>query len=54
MIPFVLAAAFVAGIFVLFLVLLIFTEAFTFIIVGARGLIDKVRGRRKPPTPSET
>ncbi len=49
MIPVILAAVFVAGLFVLFLALLIFTEVFSVVVVTLRGLFNKLSGKEKPP-----
>jgi hypothetical protein len=49
MIPFLLAGVFIAGIFVLFLALLIVAEGFSVLVVAFQGLVDKLRGKGKPP-----
>jgi hypothetical protein len=49
MIPFLLAGAFIAGIFVLFLVLLIIAEGFSVVVVTFQGLVNKMRGKGNPP-----
>jgi hypothetical protein len=48
MIPFLLAGVFIAGIFVLFLALLIVAEGFSVVVVTFQGLVDKLRGKGKP------
>ena len=49
MIPFLLAGAFIAGIFVLFLVLLILAEGFSVVVVTFQGLVNKLRGKGNTP-----
>jgi hypothetical protein len=49
MIPFLLAGAFIAGIFVLFLGLLIIAEGFSVIVVTFQGLVNRIRGKGNPP-----
>jgi hypothetical protein len=52
MIPFLLAGAFIAGIFVLFLGLLIIAEGFSVIVVTFQGLVNRIRGKGNPPDDS--